>query len=209
MSTTLRIDGRDLRKEFNRRPVFHDVSFSAAAGETLLVTGRNGSGKSTLVKIICGVLSPGGGTLTVTRDRDALPREERNLFGLVSPYLQLFEEFSAVENLSIAMGIRGLPFDPAAADALLERVAMYTRRHDPVRTYSSGMKQRVKYAFALLHAPPVLVLDEPMSNLDGDGTAVVRGIMAEQRRCGVLVVATNDMSDIDSYDGRIDLNDRR
>ena len=209
MNATLRIEGKDLRKVFDRRPVFHGVSFSVAGGETLLVTGRNGSGKSTLVKIICGVLSPGGGTLTVTPDENAPPREARNLFGLVSPYLQLFEEFSAVENLSIAMGIRGLPFDPAVADALLERVAMYARRNDAVRTYSSGMKQRVKYAFALVHTPPVLVLDEPMSNLDGDGTAVVRAVMEEQRRRGILVVATNDLSDIDTYDGRIDLNDRR
>ena len=204
MNPGLRIAGKDLRKEFDRRPVFRDVSFSASAGETLLVTGRNGSGKSTLVKIICGVLSPGGGTLTVTQDQDGPVREARNL-----PYLQLFDEFSAVENLSIAMGIRGLPFDPAAADGLLERVAIYPRRHDPVRTYSSGMKQRAKYAFALIHTPPVLVLDEPMSNLDGDGTAVVRAVMAEQRRRGILVVATNDMSDIETYDGRIDLNERR
>jgi heme exporter protein A len=71
------------------------------------------------------------------------------------------------------------------------------------------MKQRAKYAFALIHTPPVLVLDEPMSNLDGDGTAVVRAVMAEQRRRGILVVATNDMSDIETYDGRIDLNERR
>jgi len=209
VNPTLRIAGKDLRKEFDRRTVFRDVSFSASAGETLLVTGRNGSGKSTLVKIICGVLSPGSGTLTVTQNADEPPRESRNLFGLVSPYLQLFEEFSAVENLSIAMGIRGMPFDPAAADALLERVAMFPRRHDQVRTYSSGMKQRVKYAFAMIHTPPVLVLDEPMSNLDGDGTAVVRAVMAEQRRRGILVVATNDMSDIETYDGRIDLNERR
>jgi heme exporter protein A len=209
VSPGLHIAGKDLRKEFDRRPVFRGVSFSASAGETLLVTGRNGSGKSTLVKILCGVLSPGGGTLTVTQDQDVPVREVRNLFGLVSPYLQLFDEFSAVENLSIAMGIRGLPFDPAAADALLERVAIYPRRHDPVRTYSSGMKQRAKYAFALIHTPAVLVLDEPMSNLDGDGTAVVREVMAEQRRRGILVVATNDMSDIETFDGRIDLNERR
>jgi len=83
-------------------------------------------------------------------------RERRNLFGLVSPYLQLFDEFSAVENLSIAMGIRGLPFDPAAADGLTRARCDIPRRHDPVRTYSSGMKQRAKYAFALIHTPPVL-----------------------------------------------------
>lgn len=208
MNGRVEIAGEGLRKEYNRRTVFRDVSFSASSGETLLITGRNGSGKSTLVKIICGVLTPGGGTFSFTADPDEPHRDRRGLFGLVSPYLQMFEEFSAVENLAIAMGIRGLPFDPARADALLERVAIFPRRHDPVRTYSSGMKQRVKYAFALIHTPPVLVLDEPMSNLDGEGIAIVRAIMAEQRRSGILVVATNDLSDLDTYERRVDLNER-
>ncbi|HTY58496.1 MAG TPA: ABC transporter ATP-binding protein [Bacteroidota bacterium] len=209
MSGALHIAGEGLRKEYDRRPVFRNVSFSASAGETLLLTGRNGSGKSTLVKVICGVLTPGGGTFTITQDPSGPLRDARGLVGLVSPYLQMFDEFSAVENLAIAMGLRGLPFDPEAADALLERVAIFPRRHDPVRTYSSGMKQRVKYAWALIHTPPVLVLDEPMSNLDGEGIAIVRAIMAEQRKRGILVVATNDMADIDVYERRVDLNDHR
>jgi heme exporter protein A len=204
----LQIAGEGLRKEYNRRAVFRDVSFSASAGETLLITGRNGSGKSTLVKIICGVLTPGGGTISLLNGPEDPRREQRSLIGLVSPYLQMFEEFSAMENLAIAMGIRGLPFDPARADALLERVAIFPRRHDPVRTYSSGMKQRARYAFALIHTPPVLVLDEPMSNLDGEGTAIVRTVMADQRRDGILVVATNDLSDVDTYERRVDLNER-
>ena len=207
MNGRVQIAGKELRKEYNRRSVFRDVSFSASPGETLLITGRNGSGKSTLVKIICGVLTPGGGTFTLTPDPHDPPREQRGLIGLVSPYLQMFEEFSARENLAIAMGIRGLPFDAARADALLERVAIFPRRHDPVRTYSSGMKQRVKYAFALIHTPPLLVLDEPMSNLDGEGIAIVRAVMAEQRRNGILVVATNDLSDIDTYEKRVDLDE--
>jgi heme exporter protein A len=70
------------------------------------------------------------------------------------------------------------------------------------------MKQRVKYAFALMHSPPVLVLDEPMSNLDGEGIAIVRTVMAEQRRNGILVVATNDLSDIDTCERRVDLDER-
>jgi heme exporter protein A len=70
------------------------------------------------------------------------------------------------------------------------------------------MKQRARYAFALIHTPPVLVLDEPMSNLDGEGTAIVRTVMADQRRDGILVVATNDLSDVDTYERRVDLNER-
>jgi heme exporter protein A len=129
-----------------------------------------------------------------------------NVIGLVSPYLQMFEEFSARENLELAMKIRGLDFDAQAADALLDRVALYPRRNDPVRTFSSGMKQRVKYAFALLHSPPVLILDEPMANLDADGVEIVRRIMNEQRERGILIIATNDLADVEHIDRKVDLN---
>jgi heme exporter protein A len=204
MSIPLTLRGTDLKKSFNRRTIFSGVAFTVRAGETLLVTGRNGSGKSTLVKIISGVLAPSGGTVELSGPFRA--RETQQMIGLVSPYLQMFEEFSALENLAIAMGIRGMRYDGKAADDLLARVALYPRRNDPVRTYSSGMKQRVKYAFALLHRPGVLILDEPMSNLDDEGVAIVRAIMEEHRKEGVLIVATNDLTDLAAYDGRVDLN---
>lgn len=206
MTTGITLRGTDLKKVFNRRTIFSGVSFTVSSGETLLITGRNGSGKSTLVKILSGVLTPSAGSVEL--EGTLAVREIQGMIGLVSPYLQMFEEFSARENLAIAAGLRGLTFDGAVADALLSRVALYPRRHDPVRTYSSGMKQRVKYAFALLHRPVILILDEPMSNLDEDGIAIVRTIMEEHRVGGALVVATNDMSDIASFDRRVDLNAR-
>lgn len=200
--------GDGLKKVFNRRTVFENVSFTVAAGSVLLITGRNGSGKSTLVKIISRVLSPTSGSVRFGPDGKGVNDPWQTRIGLVSPYLQMFEEFTARENLSIAMGVRGLPFDVARADGLLERVALFPRRNDPVRTYSSGMKQRMKYAFALLHDPPLLILDEPMSNLDGEGVGIVRRIMEEQRTKGILVVATNDLTDIGHFDTQVDLNER-
>ena len=201
--------GDGLRKVFNRRTVFDNVSFSVPAGSVLLITGRNGSGKSTLVKIISRVLSPTAGSVRFGPGEENAADPWQTRIGLVSPYLQMFEEFTARENLSIAMGVRGLSFDSARADALLDRVALSRRRDDPVRTYSSGMKQRMKYAFALLHDPPLLVLDEPMSNLDAEGVGIVRSIMEEQRTKGILVVATNDLTDIGHFDTQVDLNDHR
>jgi heme exporter protein A len=206
MTTRLTLRGTDLKKVFNRRTIFSDVSFAVSSGETLLITGRNGSGKSTLVKIISGVLTPTAGTVALEGTRNS--GQFHGNIGLVSPYLQMFEEFSARENLAIAMGLRGLSFDGEAADALLTRVALFPRRHDAVRTYSSGMKQRVKYAFALLHRPSILILDEPMANLDEEGIAIVRAIMDEHRSEGTLIVATNDRSDLASHDRRVDLNAR-
>jgi heme exporter protein A len=67
------------------------------------------------------------------------------------------------------------------------------------------MKQRVKLAFALIHQPPILVLDEPMANLDANGIELVRGIMEEHRKQGILVVATNDITDVNTFDFRVDL----
>jgi heme exporter protein A len=128
------------------------------------------------------------------------------LIGLVSPYLQLYEEFSARENLQLALAVRGMPSSEQAIELLLDRVGLLPRMDDHVQTFSSGMKQRVKVAMALIHRPPILILDEPMSNLDDEGVRSVREIMTAQRGSGLLVVATNDLTDIDSFDMQVDLN---
>lgn len=203
------ISTRGLRMAFNRRTIFEGIDFSVRSGETLLVAGRNGSGKSTLVKILCGLLTPTGGKVELTGEGPLDAHAWRGLIGLVAPYLQVYDEFSAIENLRLTMALRGLASDDGAHRALLERLALDVRRSDPVRGFSSGMKQRLKYALALSHQPSVLVLDEPMANLDTDGTMIVRSIMEEQRQRGILVVATNDLSDVTAVQTRVDLNDRR
>jgi heme exporter protein A len=195
-----------LRKDFNRRTIFKEVSFTLASRSTLLITGRNGSGKSTLVKILANVLTPTDGVVNILDGQSTLTEHRHELLGVVSPYLQLYDEFSAVENLQYALTIRGYRVDAARIDALLQKVDLYGRRRDVVRTYSSGMKQRLKYACALVHKPPILMLDEPMSNLDTQGFDIVRSVMNEQREAGILIVATNDLSDIEHYDVQVDLN---
>lgn len=202
----LTLTGKNIRKLFNWRVIFRDVNFEVSRGQTLLVAGRNGSGKSTLVKIIGGVLTPTSGTVTFGGVGASKGESRTDLIGLVSPYLQMYDEFSAKENVEYALAIRGRKVDHGWVDELLGRVGLFDRRNDAVRTYSSGMKQRVKYAFALAHRPPVLLLDEPTANLDSDGIAIVRNIMSMQRSEGILVVATNDLSDIDRHDFRVDLN---
>lgn len=201
------IDVRDLARQFNRRRIFSGITFSAGYGQAIAVTGPNGSGKSTLMKILCGVLSPSKGTVEFALDGKAVRPEDRFLhFGFVAPYLQLYDEFTGVENLRLFSGLRGLSRRGAGhLSDLLSRVGLERRKDDLVRTYSSGMKQRLKYAFALLHRPPMLLLDEPGSNLDRDGAAIVRAIIDEQKRSGLVILATNDPSDFDQCDRIIDL----
>jgi heme exporter protein A len=189
---TLTVSG--VSKEFNRRTIFRNVSFVISTGEALALTGRNGSGKSTLIKILSGVLTPSKGTVVFTLNGATIvPDDIKSAIGFVSPYLQLYDEFTGLENLLVLSSIRSNGSHSAGkAEALLDRFGLAARQHDLVRGYSSGMKQRLKYAFALLHTPGVLLLDEPTSNLDAEGIDVVRQVVREQQKTGVLILATND-----------------
>ena len=184
-------------KNFNRRNVLRDISFVLSPGDSLAVTGKNGSGKSTLVKILAGLLSPTNGHVAFEASGRMLNQEEiRPLLGFVSPYLQLYDEFSAVEILNIVARIRSSgAHDPSRRRMLMEQFNLWGRKDDVVRTFSSGMKQRLKYILALEHSPAVLLLDEPTANLDEDGISAVRSVVAGYGKSGILVVATNDAAE--------------
>ena len=122
--------------------------------------------------------------------------QKRMQLGLVSPELRLYEGLSAVENLEFFCAVRGLPFSLLRARELLEFVGLAKRGRDFVGNFSSGMKQRLKYACALWHRPHILVLDEPTSHLDEKGAQLVEQIILEQRRRGMVVLATNEPAEV-------------
>jgi len=191
--TPVLLQAEGIGKTFNRRRIFAGIALEARPTDAVSITGRNGSGKSTLMKIIAGVLAPTAGVLRLRiGDQEIAPAERHRYIGFVSPYLQLYDEFSGVENLELFCQVRGIEAD---IHSLLAEVNLAARKHDMVRTYSSGMRQRLKYAFALLHRPPVLLLDEPTSNLDAEGKGTVHRIIEEQRRTGIVIIATNDEED--------------
>ncbi len=199
-----------LKKVFNRRTVFSDISFEIRSGQSLAITGRNGSGKSTLAKILSGVLSATSGKVLLECNGREIPAAERHdCVGFVSPYLQLYDEFSALENLQLCASLRGLEYNSSRGDTLLELVNLSSRKHETVRTYSSGMKQRLQYAFALLHEPQILILDEPTANLDAEGIEMVRTVMKTQRDKGILIIATNDSDDLHYVDTAISVEKGR
>lgn len=206
-SMTLSLAG--VAKEFNRRSIFRDVSISLSSRESLAITGRNGSGKSTLVKIMCGLLSPTRGSVEYTLEGKRIAQDEiSNHIGLVSPYLQLYDEFSGAENLELLSKIRsGRALREGRIDEVLKNVGLWDRRKDFVRTYSSGMKQRLKYAFAVMHEPCILILDEPTSNLDSDGVEMVKHTVDDQLKGSILIVATNDAEEATWCSRKLTLGD--
>jgi len=165
---------------------------------SLAVTGKNGTGKSTLLKILAGLISTTDGSVTYDVDGKQVGIEEfKHNLGFVSPCLNLYDEFTALENLQILSRIRdAAPINDNSIKEWLTHVNLWNQRDDLVGTFSSGMKQRLKYAFALLHKPAVLILDEPTISLDEEGVEFVQKIVAVQKQYGILVVASNDKKEI-------------
>lgn len=197
----------NLSKHFVDRPVFRNISFRISSGQAMGITGPNGSGKTTLMRIICYLLQPSQGTVSYRLNSQPLERE--NIYthiGFVGPYLELYEDLTARENLQFFARMKDLTDSDERIDALLEKFRLQGREDDLVRAYSSGMKQRLKYVFALLNKPSVLMVDEPRSNLDEEGIKTVYDILSQQKKDNILIVATNEREDLTYTDWTLPIN---
>ena len=196
-------------KVYSHKIIFQHVTFSVSQDSSFAITGKNGSGKSTLIKILCGLLTPTKGSVSlVVEDKALKPENYYPHIGLVSPYLNLYDEFTGEENLTLIRKIRGLHSDVSSrAINLLKEFNIYDHRKKEVRFYSSGMKQRLKYCAALLHEPSVLYLDEPTANLDEMGISIVKDVMKRQKKLGALVFATNEHDDLKFADSVLNLDE--
>jgi len=206
---TVTLEAHDLAHRYGRRTGLEPVSFALAAPGVVAVTGANGSGKSTLLRVIAGLLRPTHGRLALAVEGRAVPdARRREWVGFATPELSFYDELSVAENLRFAGEARGLEGVDAAAAAALARVGLESRAHDRVPALSSGMKQRLRIAFALLLKPPVLLLDEPGSHLDDEGRATVARLVDQERPTSLVVIATNDEREWRLAEQRIELRGR-
>ncbi|OGU97988.1 MAG: ABC transporter ATP-binding protein, partial [Ignavibacteria bacterium RIFOXYA2_FULL_37_17] len=178
-------------------PRVGEINFSFLSRNIYGVSGPNGSGKSTLVKIIANLISPTRGKVIHKNNlKEIEPDKLHNQIGFVSPYLFLYDEFTAEENLLHFSSIRGISFNKERSDYLLNELKLIDRKNDLVRGYSSGMKQRLKFIFALLHRPALIILDEPTSNLDNTGKEKVYELIRKEAENNLVIIASNEDSDI-------------
>lgn len=184
-------------KSYGSRRVLRNVTARVTAGQVLVIAGPNGSGKSTLVKVVARLIRPTDGRVLWKMDGKALPAADvRSAVGMVSPDLTFYDELSAIENLRFFAQVRGLGASPEFVRSLLDRFGLGGRGSDLVGAYSSGMKQRLKFAFAVMHDPPLLLLDEPTANLDERGVALVHDTIAQARLRTCVVIATNEPEEV-------------
>lgn len=195
---------QDVSRHFGRRRALSQISFECRAGSILGLLGPNGAGKSTLLAILATLLQPTSGTvrygsLATIGDADAAKMHVpaatlRSRIGMLGHDLYLYPELTARENLSFFAALYGAPDAGAAADRALERAALTDRAHDPVNSFSRGMRQRVALERALIHDPRLLLLDEPFTGLDDRSVAALTGRLHSLREEGrIVVLATHDL----------------
>jgi heme exporter protein A len=147
--------------------VLRGVEMSVAAGQVMALLGDNGAGKSTLIRIISGLAKADRGEIFLDGlSLENVGHELRRYIGLVSHAPLLYDSLSAEENLAFFADMYDIQEPAARIATILHEVDLWARRRDPVRTYSRGMVQRLAIGRAILHNPPVLLLDEPDTGLD-------------------------------------------
>ena len=199
-----RLVAENVSMRFGPRRLFSGLTVEVGPGAPLAVVGPNGSGKSTLLRLFAGLLVPTGGAVRLLLDGRAVPPEEHpRAVGFVAPALQLYEPLTARENLAFLAAARRLPDAPARVARALARVGLDGRADDAVGAFSTGMRQRLRLASALLHDPAVLLLDEPGATLDAAGRALVESLLGDARR--VVVLATNSPAEAARCPRRVEL----
>jgi ABC-2 type transport system ATP-binding protein len=187
------LQASDLWKSYGQREVVAGITLRAESGEILGLLGPNGAGKTTTVSLLCGLLKPDRGSITldgesIAGDASAVKRR----IGIAPQELALYEDLSAMRNLELfgaLYGVAGAQLTGAASRAL-ELVGLMERAKDKPATFSGGMKRRLNIACALVHDPDVLLLDEPTVGVDPQSRNAIFGNIETLRDRGKTVVYT-------------------
>jgi ABC-type multidrug transport system ATPase subunit len=186
----------NLGKKFNKEWIFRALNYEILPEQKLLILGGNGSGKSTLLQVLSGFVTPNEGSVEyVSADKSKKnPDTIRNSISFASPYLQLIEDFSLLE--MVEHSARFKPFlKNKSSREVIETLQLQAATHKFIKQFSSGMKQRLKLGLAILADTPVLMLDEPVSNLDKQAIAWYKELIAEYTKNRTVIVCSNAIAD--------------
>jgi len=196
-----------LEKTLGKNQVLRGISFSAQPGEIFGLLGPNGAGKTTTLRIICTLLSPDSGRVEVAGfDTRAAQQEVRKRVGVVTADIGVYPRLSARENIAYFARLSGVPDADLKrrVDAVIERLDVGSFADQRAESLSSGQKQKLAIARAIVHDPQVLMFDEPTSNLDVLASREVREFMVESKGHGKCVIfSTHVMHDAERLCDRL------
>ena len=180
-----------LEKTLGKNKVLRGISLEAASGEIFGLLGPNGAGKTTTLRIICTLLAPDAGSVELLGfDTRTAPEEVRRRVGVVTADIGVYPRLSARENITYFAELSGVVDGELErrVDAVLDRLDMVSFANQRAESLSSGQKQKVAIARAIVHDPAVLMFDEPTSNLDVLASREIRNFMVESRGRGKCVI---------------------
>jgi ABC-type multidrug transport system ATPase subunit len=196
----------DAGKRFNRDWIFRHLSYEFTTGHSYAITGPNGSGKSTLLQSVAGAIGISEGAIHYSDLRPVPSDQAFRHLSLAAPYLEVIEEMTLTEFLHFHAAFK--PLGCTVKEAIA-RIGLETAAQKQIRFYSSGMKQRVRLAQAFFSDTPVVLLDEPCTNLDVDGIGLYRQLIREHTPGRLLIISSNDVQEYDFCEETIDIRNYR
>lgn len=188
----MQIELKSAGKRFNREWIFRNADLHFQSGVAYAITGHNGSGKSTLLQSIGGMLQLSEGKIVFTQTTGVLPDEKvYQRLSFCAPYLDVIEEMTLVEFLQFHNQFKTF-INGLTIPQVIDIIDLQAAAQKQIRFYSSGMKQRVKLAQAILSDTDVVLLDEPCSNLDAKGIALYHRLIQEYCSHRIVIVCSND-----------------
>ena len=193
-----------ISKLYNRQYAVKDISFSIPQGQTCGFLGPNGAGKSTTLKIITGFLQPDEGTVTVNGIRVSdQPIQAKQSIGYLAEHNPLYKEMYVREFLHFIASLHHLKSRSEAIERTIEQTGLEKESHKQIGQLSKGYQQRVGLAQALIHNPPVLILDEPLSGLDPNQLEELRELIKQLGQTKTVIFSSHILQEVEQVANRI------
>jgi ABC-2 type transport system ATP-binding protein len=190
---------RGLRKAFAGKPAVDGLDLNVRQGELYALLGPNGAGKTTTLRMVTGLLKPDAGDISVLGvDARADPRAAKRLVAWLPDEPMLYDKLTPLEYLEFVAGLWEIDARTARdrAETLLRELDLWDQRGQRCEAFSRGMKQKAALAGALIHAPRLMILDEPLTGLDAAAARHVKDLLRAQVRDGVTVILTTHILDV-------------
>nr|MBH8575609.1 ABC transporter ATP-binding protein [Dendronalium phyllosphericum CENA369] len=186
----MQITLENLGRRFNREWIFKGIDYTFSSENKYAILGPNGSGKSTLLSVLLGSLTPSEGKISYAHDKALTAEQIFNHVSLAAPYLDLVEEFTLQETIDFHFQFKKYQMG-LNASSVLDLLALNKAEDKPLKYFSSGMKQRTKLVLAFCSDTPILVLDEPTSNLDAQGNQWYLELVEKFAKNRLVLVGSN------------------
>lgn len=203
----MKIELSKIGKKYRNEWIFRNTNLTFSSNESYTFVGPNGSGKSTLLQVIAGSLPQSEGEIIYTENGSVVSMEEIfRKITIAAPYLELIEEFTLLELVSFHQKFKPLK-DNITPIEFLELIQLAPHKNKPIRNFSSGMKQRLKLGLAFYSDCPVIMLDEPTSNLDAQASAWYLNQVELHKHNRLLIICSNQPQEYTFCKNIIDIRD--